>query len=230
MLRLFFGISAALACAHIGAAAELVVNQGHAAASDENPGTPARPLKTISAAAAKVKAGDHVLIHGGEYREIVIITASGTETAPIVFEAAPGEKPVIKGSDVIKDWQRDAGDVWKTKLPATRPPTSDGDDPAFWRTNDVRQVFTRDGVFLDAERLARVAARDQMKAGTFFCDKGESTLYVWLADSGSPVEHPLEVAVRAAWLSVNGSHVTIRGLADAACQHNGACPLARTVS
>ncbi len=213
MLRCFFCSCLLAALVPIGFAAELVVNGPHEAASDGNPGTPERPLKTILAAATRVKPGDTVLIHGGEYRETVIVTTSGAENAPIVFEAAPGETPVIKGSDVIKDWQRDSEDVWKTTLPATQPPTSDADDPAFWRTNDVRQVFTRDGVFLDAERLTRVAARDQMKAGTFFCDKGKSTLYVWLADSGSPGEHPPEVSLRGAWLRVNASNVTVRGLA-----------------
>src|ERR1700688_4691913 len=77
-------------------ATEFVVSQRDVAASDHNPGSRQKPLKTISAAAAKVSAGDRVVIRRGDYRETVIITASGTEKAPIIFEAAPGETPVLK--------------------------------------------------------------------------------------------------------------------------------------
>ncbi len=194
-------------------AAVIVVSQQNAAASDSNPGTEARPLKTISAAAAKVRAGDKVIIHRGDYRETVLVHASGTEKEPIIFEAAPGEKPVIKGSDVITAWKRDAGEVWKASLPAPPPRGASGKEISFWKTNDVRQVFTRDGEFLDAQRLRRVTSRAAMEAGTFFCDTSASVLFVWLADSGSPVENPPEVAVRGAWLFVFGNHVVVRGLA-----------------
>lgn len=191
----------------------LVVRQDHPAASDENPATEARPLKTISAAAAKAKAGDRVIIHGGTYREVVIIKSSGTKEAPIIFEAAPGEKPVIKGSDVIDGWKPDRAAVWKAplKVPPPRDPTGEGS--AYWDTNDVRQVFVRDGELLDARRLRRVTAREAMEAGTFFCDTVASMLYVWLADSGSPVQQPPEVSVRAAWLHVSGNHIVVRGIA-----------------
>src|SRR5438552_1389697 len=98
-------------------ATEFVVKQQGATASDDNPGTEKQPLKTISGGAAKVHAGDKVIIHGGDYRETVIITASGTEEAPILFEAAPGETPVIKGSDIVKNWVLVTGSVWKATLP-----------------------------------------------------------------------------------------------------------------
>lgn len=193
-------------------AATLIVNGQNPVASDANPGTSVEPLKTISAAAARAKAGDHVIIHGGDYRETVIITTSGTAKDPIIFEAAPGERPVIKGSDILQGWQKDEGAVWKVKLPPLPPHGEDGKDPAFWNTNDVRQIFTKDGTMLDAQRLRRVKERKAMEAGTFFCDTNAPLLFVWLSDSESPNEHPPEVAVRGAWLYLYGSNVTIRGL------------------
>lgn len=191
----------------------LVVRQEHPAASDENPGTDDRPLKTISAAATKVKAGDKVIVHRGDYRETVIINASGTEARPIVFEAAPNETPVIKGSDILTGWERGEGQIWKVKLPALPPPAADGKSASYWNTNDIRQIFTRDGAMLDAQRLGRVIERSAMQKGTFFCDRETSSLFVWLADSASPIDHPLEISRRGAWLIVNGSHVIVRGLA-----------------
>jgi len=194
-------------------AAEYVVAQRDPKAADTNAGSAEAPFKTISAAVAKVKAGDRVIIHGGDYRETVIVTASGTAEAPIVFEAAPGEKPVIKGSDILTGWQRDEGQVWKSTLPPLPPRGQDGKAPSFWNTNDVRQVFTRDGELLDAQRLRRVASREAMEAGTFFCDPKASALFVWLAEGASPNENPPEASVRGAWLNVYGSHVMVRGIA-----------------
>ncbi len=194
-------------------ATDFIVSNRDSAASDTNAGTAAQPLKTISAAAAKVRAGDHVLIRGGDYRETVIITASGTEAEPIIFEAAPNETPVIKGSDILRGWERDEGAVWKIKLPPLPLRSEDGKNASYWNTNDVRQVFTRDGALLDAQRLRRVAERTSVEAGTFFCDASASLLFVWLADSGSPNDQPLEIARRGAWLNVFGNHVTVSGLA-----------------
>src|ERR1700731_3336244 len=102
-------------------ATEFIVDQHNPKASDENLGTREKPLRTIQAAATRVKAGDKVTIHAGEYRETVIIKASGNPEAPIVIEAAPNETVVIKGSDVIKGWVRTSPNVWKAKLPPVPP-------------------------------------------------------------------------------------------------------------
>ncbi len=168
----------------VAEATEFVVNQRDAAASDDNSGSREKPFKTISAAVSRVKAGDKVIVHGGDYREVVIITSSGTVQAPIVIEAAPGETPVIKGSDIITGWEREEGSVWKATLKRFPPRGPASKDPASWNTNDVRQVFIRDGTLFDAQRLRRVQKRDAMKEGTFFCDPAASTLYALAAGFG----------------------------------------------
>ncbi|PWR05416.1 hypothetical protein DKT68_27060 [Micromonospora acroterricola] len=53
--------------------------------SDQNPGTLALPFCSISAAAAIVTSGQIVDIGGGNYRERVTITTSGTPQQPVVF-------------------------------------------------------------------------------------------------------------------------------------------------
>jgi parallel beta-helix repeat protein len=63
---------------------------------------------SISAAMAKVQAGDTILIADGVYREVIDfqmfrIAATGART---VVAAAPGARPVIKGSNVVAGWQR----------------------------------------------------------------------------------------------------------------------------
>jgi len=48
-----------------------VVAQNNLASSDDNPGTEAKPFKTISKAAALAEPGDTVFVYGGIYREWV---------------------------------------------------------------------------------------------------------------------------------------------------------------
>ena len=193
-------------------ASVLVVDQQNPAASEQNSGSPEKPFNTISAAAAKARAGDKVVIHGGTYRETVVMLTSGSKEAPITFEAAPNELPIIKGSDLITDWSLDRDAIWKAKLRVPPPRQSTEKGHAYWETNDVRQVFSKDGALFDARPLMRVLSRDAMQQGTFFCDRAASLLYVWLPDSASPVDHPPEASVRAAWLNVYADHIVIRGL------------------
>jgi len=193
-------------------AREFIVNQRDPAASDKNPGSRTKPLKTISAAVSKVHAGDKIVIHGGEYRETVIVKASGTDEAPIVIEASPGEAPVIKGSDVISGWRLDHDAIWKARLPKLPPRSPDSNDASFWIANAIHRVFIRDGILLDAVHLRGVSAKDRLLPGNFFHDTADSTLYVWLPDSDDPNKHKVEAAVRAAWMKLTGDHIIVRGL------------------
>ena len=64
--------------------------------SDENPGSEAKPFRTIQRAASVVRAGDTILVRGGVYSEHVVMRFSGQEGKPIVLKNHPGEKPVIQ--------------------------------------------------------------------------------------------------------------------------------------
>src|SRR5438045_2847389 len=87
-------------------AATYHVAQLNPQANDTGTGTPDRPWKTITKAAEKVTAGDVVTIHGGAYRERVIVKTSGTADAPVRFVAAPGEYVVVTGADRLTGWRR----------------------------------------------------------------------------------------------------------------------------
>ncbi|NLT40017.1 MAG: DUF1565 domain-containing protein [Clostridiales bacterium] len=90
------------------------------AGSDLNDGSKTRPFRTISKAAEAADAGDRVVVSGGEYREWVKPRNGGTsDICRIVYEAAPGERPVIKGSERIVCWELVSGTVWKAELPNT---------------------------------------------------------------------------------------------------------------
>ena len=86
--------------------------------NDQNTGSAEAPFRTINHAAQVAVAGDTVQVHEGTYREWVDPKFGGTdENCRIVYEAAPGEHPVIKGSEIVTDWERVEGTVWKKVLP-----------------------------------------------------------------------------------------------------------------
>jgi hypothetical protein len=102
-------------------------------ATDTNPGSSARPWKTIARAGSatnELRPGDTVLIRSGVYRETVKITVSGAPGRPVTFAAAPGARVVIKGSEIVRapwtkvtpdpgvkePWPNALANVWKVKL------------------------------------------------------------------------------------------------------------------
>src|SRR6185369_11248007 len=85
-----------LACSHVVSAGELHV---HPRGDDNNPGTSAKPLRTLDGARAAVRKladkKEPTTVHlaaGACYTEPVLFQAadSGTAAAPVVYQAATG--------------------------------------------------------------------------------------------------------------------------------------------
>ena len=85
---------------------------------DFEDGTKDHPFRTISKAALLAMPGDRVIVHEGEYREWVKPAQGGTSSVSrITYEAAEGERVVIKGSEQITCWEPVEGSLWKAVLP-----------------------------------------------------------------------------------------------------------------
>ena len=85
---------------------------------DTNKGTAKAPFQTISRAVEISQPGDVITVHEGTYRERINPLRGGQSVQNrIVYQAAPGEKVVIKGSEVIKGWQKVQNDTWKVAIP-----------------------------------------------------------------------------------------------------------------
>ncbi len=98
------------------------VNNRHAKASDENPGTEELPWRTINHAAQILQAGQKVIIHGGVYRERVDPACGGeTPARMIAYEAAKGEQVVVKGSVEWKGPITESDYFHFARLPSHRP-------------------------------------------------------------------------------------------------------------
>jgi hypothetical protein len=102
------------------------VDDGSTKADDNGPGTHDRPFRTISKAAQVLEPGERVVIASGTYRECVRPLHGGTGASQMIsYEAAPGAKVIIKGSEVLKDgWVQDPPLVSMFGRPSATPATT----------------------------------------------------------------------------------------------------------
>ncbi len=85
---------------------------------DTNSGSASKPLRTISAAAEKAQPGDTITVHAGTYRERVTPPRGGqSDQKRIVYRAARGEKAAIRGSEIIRGWEKVQNNAWKVTIP-----------------------------------------------------------------------------------------------------------------
>lgn len=156
--------------------------------SDNNDGSLARPYRTISAAARIAQPGDVITVHEGTCRERVTPPRGGeSDSRLIVYQAAPGETAVIKGSEVIRGWKQFAPGVWKVTVPNSLfgpyNPYKDvivGD----WFDGKGRPHHTgdvyRNGVSLnESNLLERVLAPDAAAPNPWFAKVDDQNTYIY---------------------------------------------------
>ena len=114
--RLWFGLLAAV-LAWLPLAASAATYYVATNGVDNNPGTLAQPFQHIQNAATNVVAGDAVFIRGGTYRETVTPLNSGTDSAPITFQAYSNEIVTISGADIITNsWVVYSGNIYSNAM------------------------------------------------------------------------------------------------------------------
>ncbi len=158
--------------------------------SDDNPGTVSEPFATISAAAGIALPGDTVTVHAGTYREWVNPAYGGTnDLKRIVYQAAPGEKAIIKGSEIIKNWENLGSGVWETTI----------DNSIFGDCNPYQDIVHGDWfidkgrihhtgeVYLNGKSFYEVDSRDKLKNPQSLKDAvdQEGSTYQWYCESNS---------------------------------------------
>jgi len=85
----------------------LIAAEFHASPSGDDAavGSSTQPFRTIGRATRAMKAGDVCLLHAGTYRE-TLTPVSGTASAPVTYQARPGDQVVISGCDPVDGWSR----------------------------------------------------------------------------------------------------------------------------
>ena len=172
---------------------------------DANPGTSAAPLRTIQHAADLAQPGDTITVHAGVYRERVSPPHGGESDARrIVYQAEPGAKVEITGSEPVTHWVKVQDDVWQATLPNAFfggfNPFNDiihGD----WFQSPKRKLHTG-AVYLNGEWLVEAATRDEVLKPTaadalWFAEVDAANTTIWAQFKGvNPNEQLVEVNVR----------------------------------
>jgi len=171
--------------------------------NDSNPGTLDSPLLTIQAAANLAQAGDVITVYEGIYREEVTPPRGGkSDENRIVYQAAEGENVVITGSEVVNNWTKESGDVWKVEVP----------NSLFGDFNPFAQIIVADWfdpkgrkhhtgcVYQDGEWLFEAASKadlDSMDRKSWFAELTyENTTIYATFDGNNPNESLTEINVR----------------------------------
>ncbi len=168
-------------------------NHIHVAKSgnDNNVGSIQSPLLTIQAAAERATPGDTVLVHEGIYRERVSPVRGGTgPDRRIVYEAAQGETVVISGGEVIENWERIGGSVYKSvidnRLFAGYNPFREEVGGDWFQTNRVDHVGE---VYINGKAMFEVGSVDAVEHPVPYAPAREPewSVHVWFCEVGEEV-------------------------------------------
>jgi hypothetical protein len=193
----------------------LHVDARSGAADDRNPGTEARPLRTIGRGVALAAvdnargAAVTLLIHPGVYRESISIPPGGTP-APLTLEATERGAAIVTGSDLWKGWRP----VGTEGTYAHAWPYAWGlaPVPEHWpRLHDI--VRRREMVFVGGVLGRQVLSPAALAPGTFYVDDARGTILIRPPAGVDPNRGGVEVAVRDPLLEAVGrATLTLRGL------------------
>lgn len=194
----------------IGCAALVVAaraSEFHVAISgnDTHAGTADAPFRTIQHAADRAQPGDIITVHAGTYRERINPPRGGkSDRKRITYRAAQGEKVEIKGSEVVTNWVKVQGEVWKVSLAnsffGSFNPYADlihGD----WFERKGRDHHTG-AVYINGHWLTEAADLDEVlkPAGTdplWFGRVGPEATTIWAQFKGvDPNQQQVEINVR----------------------------------
>lgn len=198
--------------------------------SDESPGTAEMPFRTIQHASDVAQPGDVITVRAGIYRECVNPPRGGlSDTQRIVYRAAPGEKVVITGSEVVTNWTKDRAHVWKTTIPNSffgdfNPYTNviHGD----W-FNPLGRVHHTGAVYLNGDWLTETEALDDVlkpikNRPLWFARVDDQNTTIWAQfKNGNPNLGQVEINARQTVFyprKTGVNYLTVRGftLEDAA--------------
>lgn len=199
---------------------------------DDAAGSAAQPLRTISTAAEMAVPGDEVIVHEGVYRERITPPRGGlSDSERIVYQAAEGARPVVKGSEIVKGWKRFAGDAWKLTLPNSffggYNPYKDeiqGD----WlndkgRPHHTGAVYINERPLYETHLIENVlnpkpyqdARKPEDALWAWYCESDDENTYIYANfQGGDPNRETVEINVRPACFypdQPGRDYITIRG-------------------
>lgn len=194
-------------------------------ASDRNPGTEERPVRTIKRGVAiAVLASSRgrparVVVHPGIYREGGIVIPSGPRDAGrLTLTAKRKGTVIVSGSDVWGGWQQHSQQIYKHAWSynwGTAPIPSDWEgtyaEPQMQNNPVIRR---REMIFVDGESLYQVMSYGELQRSArpaFYVEESNDVVYIKLNGDRTPEDSRIEVATRSELVNVARNNVAIHG-------------------
>ena len=159
-----------------------VVPDGSAAATGESITQPT----SLAAAIERVVTGDTIVLRGGVYRTGGLRLSQGITMQPFA-----AEHPVLKGTEVARDWEQTVAGHWRTRWTRLFPAA-----PAdWWRANEENlrrsplHMFNNDMVFLDDDYLGAVGDLTELTEQTYYIDYPNGWVYL----GNDPTDRTVEI-------------------------------------
>lgn len=208
---------------------------------DANIGSLAHPFKTISAAAQVAMPGDIITVHEGVYREQITPPRGGnSDRQRIVYQAAKGERVVVKGSEIIKGWTKLKNDTWEVKIPNSFfgefNPYKELIHGDWFTPTPKDRKYHRGAVYLNGDWLMEAAKQDEVmnaaneKNQLWWTEAGADTTTIWAQFKNvDPNNELVEINVRPTVFYPAQSfinYITLRGFTMEQAATNWAPPTA----
>jgi parallel beta-helix repeat protein len=138
------------------------------------PGTNLEQPTTIDTAIAQVSTGDAIILRGGIYRTGDLKLSQG-----ITLQPYANERPILKGTEVVKDWKSQRNGLWRTSWKKLFPAK-----PADWWRRERHgketplHLFNNDMVFIDGELLAAVGGEHELTPKSYYIDYANQQVYI----------------------------------------------------
>ena len=214
--------SLALSQATVAASQGTYIYVNGSTGSNSNPGTSAKPFKTIQAGVSKAIAYSRsglattVSVAPGVYREAVSIS-SKTSTASMTVKAATAGTVYIDGSQVLTKWYKSGS--------AYAFPWTDSVGgcplPGGWYTGMPPIVLKNEMLFVNGNSMTQVMSASQLRPGTFFVNSSYAEVEVDPPSGTDMNTAQVEVSARRATLTVSGSKSLV--FSGLVFQHAASC-------
>jgi parallel beta-helix repeat protein len=139
---------------------------------------------TIESAIEKVKTGDAIIMRGGTYRTGNLVFNQG-----ITIQPYKDEQPILKGTYIAKDWNKQENGLWVTKWDHLFPSKPD----SWWRRyrhgSDVPlQRFNNDMVFVNGRFLQSACWEGELDENSYYVDYETGLVYLAIDPNDKLVE------------------------------------------
>jgi parallel beta-helix repeat protein len=151
----------------------------------EAAGTALAAPTTLENAVAKAVTGDAIILRGGIYR-----TGSLAFNQKIIFQPYQNEHPVLKGTEIAREWQPAGANVWKTSWTKLFPAA-----PLAWWNRAREEAatplhrFNNDMVFVDGAFLQSAGSPAEVTPDTYYIDYAAKQVYIGV----NPAAHTVEI-------------------------------------